>query len=309
MSLAHFSFYPTDYLGDLAVRSCSYEAQGVYVTLLCLMWQAKEGSCSLPLQREKVAKLLGMDVRRWKRIYGELSPLFVADPATCTFTQERLRKEWVKARGLYDRAVKARASRHAKDRGEVGAKSAGSRGEVHERSTHNSEPKCAEKHEIGSKQEPSNQNKNKNQKKINNKPVAPPPGYQQTIAAFDSAFRAFHAGAKPTWNATSGKLVKTLLASHPPDEIARRAALFFSASCPAFVAKGGRDLKAFVGHFDKLAAAPSGGDVGSADGFRELMASTGVRFDGDSEQDTGPPQQGSLLLIPEKAQRHATESR
>lgn len=173
MALAHFPFYPKDWLGDRNVRSASYEAQGVYVTLLAFMWQAKDGACTLPIDNKVIAKLLGMDVRRWSRIREELWPLFTIDVAACTFTQDRLRKEWLKAHGLYVRAVTANSARLSPD---FGPTSPAHRPEVSERSARNFGANVAESNETRLEQAPSNQNKNqnKNQKQQNGEGAGEP---------------------------------------------------------------------------------------------------------------------------------------
>lgn len=42
MKLPAFQFYPGDWLKDLNLRRCSFAAQGVWINLLCLMFQSEE---------------------------------------------------------------------------------------------------------------------------------------------------------------------------------------------------------------------------------------------------------------------------
>jgi hypothetical protein len=81
-------------------------------------------------------------------------------------------------------------------------------------------------------------------------PSAPrPPGdFRAAVAAFDSEYERAY-GTKPSWDAKRGKQVKSLLRSHKPPEIAKRAAFMFSGGLQW--PPGPYDLEAFVKHFDK----------------------------------------------------------
>ena len=118
------------------------------------------------------------------------------------------------------------------------------------------------------------------------KPKADPNrDYKRVVDGFHARYRSFHDGRKPTWNNVSGAIVKGLLSQHSADEILRRADVLFSPGCPDFVARGGRDLKAFAAHFDKLAAPARGTPrppvVNQA--FRDLAHGAGVDFDADKQ--------------------------
>lgn len=138
MKLSHFAFYPKDWLGDLNVKGLSLEAQGAYLKLLCLMWQAPDGSCSLPLDDAKLSKLVGVDPRRWRRLKEELWPLMSFDFAEGQVFNPRLRKEWERAQHRADRLRPKIARRSPVDRPKIAPISA-----------YNSADKPAEKHETG----------------------------------------------------------------------------------------------------------------------------------------------------------------
>lgn len=75
-------------------------------------------------------------------------------------------------------------------------------------------------------------------------------GYQETVQHFDERYRAAHGGAKPTWGARQGKLLKGLLKTHGAAEVQRRINVLFDAA-PAWL--DGRDIGTLAQHFDKLA--------------------------------------------------------
>lgn len=132
-------------------------------------------------------------------------------------------------------------------------------------------------------------------------PVAPKSGdHPRVVKAFTDAYQAHNDGAKPTWNKVSGAIVKSLLASHPAEEIIRRIGVLFSQDCPDFVARGGRDLKTLSAHFDKLAAAPRGTNAGKAsvvdEPFRALARSAGVSVGPQGATPQSPP---PFALLPD----------
>ena len=65
-----FQFYVKDWLADGKVRRLSWEAKGVYIELLALMWN--EGHDSLPDNDEDIAQMLGMQLLRWREIRVQL---------------------------------------------------------------------------------------------------------------------------------------------------------------------------------------------------------------------------------------------
>lgn len=67
-----FSFYPKDWLSDANVTAMTFDEQGIYVRLLCHYWL--EGT--LPASEEKLARLLGMPVKRFARAWVALQPCF-----------------------------------------------------------------------------------------------------------------------------------------------------------------------------------------------------------------------------------------
>lgn len=96
------------------------------------------------------------------------------------------------------------------------------------------------------------------------KPKKQPAGeHQQTIDAFDTAYKAQNSGASPTWNAKTGKAVSALLKAHGGPEVRRRIAIMFTSG-PAWLAPP-FDIATLVQHFDKLAR-PSATRVGPKQG-------------------------------------------
>lgn len=87
-----------------------------------------------------------------------------------------------------------------------------------------------------------------------------PPGARQFVEAFHRAFQARHDGAKPTWGAKQGAMVKELLRKHGVDECLRRLKILADGEGPSWL--GEWDLGSFVAHFDKLAS-PAGGAGGN----------------------------------------------
>lgn len=81
---------------------------------------------------------------------------------------------------------------------------------------------------------------------------------------FDTTYREHHDGAKPTWGAKQGRLLKQLLKAHGAEEVQRRIGVLFD-SPPSWLES--RDFGTLVQHFDKLAAptapgrGPSGQDI------------------------------------------------
>ncbi len=86
---------------------------------------------------------------------------------------------------------------------------------------------------------------------------APPAIHKPAVEAFDGYYRSTHNDAKPTWNAKTIAMVKTLCSKHGTDEVVRRIGVLRDS--PPQWPIGPWDLATFVQHFDKCAGgAPNG---------------------------------------------------
>lgn len=84
--------YVSDYLGDTRHLSC--EQHGAYLLLLMTMWNA-DGS--LPDDDTKLARIVGLSVKRWRTIRPEILSFFSVSEGTVT--HGRLIKELQKSVG------------------------------------------------------------------------------------------------------------------------------------------------------------------------------------------------------------------
>lgn len=87
--------------------------------------------------------------------------------------------------------------------------------------------------------------------------------HRKLVASYFELFAATHGGTKPRFGEVEGKQAKELLAAAGLDDCADRLGRLFSADCPAWIVKGGRDWKSFVFFFDKLAKDAAAGANGS----------------------------------------------
>src|SRR6185295_18845352 len=67
-----FQFYPRDFLTDGNVATMTLAERGAYITLLCLCWQEQ----SLPFEHKKLARVVGVSMAAWIKIWPALSPCF-----------------------------------------------------------------------------------------------------------------------------------------------------------------------------------------------------------------------------------------
>lgn len=71
-----FQFYPSDWKSDLELQSCSLEAKGLWIELICIMHEATPyGHLALnnrPLTDQEVAKLVGINCLSYRRLTREL---------------------------------------------------------------------------------------------------------------------------------------------------------------------------------------------------------------------------------------------
>ena len=320
-SLTHFAFYPRDWLGDLNVRSLSYESQGVYVTLLALMWQAKDGTCSLPIDDVLIAQLLGMDVRAWKRrVRKAVWHLFEVDVATCTFFHSRLRHEHQRATRLHDKAVKAEEAAKAKREEAEKARSAGDRGVdrgVHRptiggyidpRSAHISGANSAEKHESGPVQGVPTQTQTQTQTQLLEKQKTP----SRKTARFERVvyspeFEAWWSAypAKRGSKADAAALHAGWIASGEPVGRLLDAARNYAAECQ----REGREAR-FVQHASSFLARERQPWANYAERVPEAIGPPEIRDTGLAlilakkaalREAKPPPETGALILVPDKS--------
>ncbi|MCK4792792.1 MAG: DUF1376 domain-containing protein, partial [Desulfobacteraceae bacterium] len=66
-----FQFYPKDWM-DFKVQRMSYEAQGIYMKMLCFMWNDSRDQCSMPNDDIIISKSLGITQKRWMKIREEI---------------------------------------------------------------------------------------------------------------------------------------------------------------------------------------------------------------------------------------------
>ena len=72
-----FPFYPKDW-DDVKVRRMSYEAQGIYMRILCFMWKDSKDQCSIINNDGMISQALGISKQKWLRNKKEI--LFDGDP-------------------------------------------------------------------------------------------------------------------------------------------------------------------------------------------------------------------------------------
>jgi len=73
----YFPFYPKDW-DDVKVRRMSYEAQGIYMRILCFMWKDSKDQCSILNNDGMISQALGISKQKWLRNKKEI--LFDGDP-------------------------------------------------------------------------------------------------------------------------------------------------------------------------------------------------------------------------------------
>ena len=72
-----FQFYPKDW-NDIKVQRMNYEAQGIYMRILCFMWNDSKDQCSILNDDNMISRALGISKQRWLRNKKEI--LFDGDP-------------------------------------------------------------------------------------------------------------------------------------------------------------------------------------------------------------------------------------
>ena len=102
MKLPWIKFYPGDWLSDEALRSCSVEARGLWVDMICLMAKSEIHGHLLiggkPARAEQIARIVGLLPQRAMELMDELnaSGVFSFDKETIIsrrmVKEERVRK-------------------------------------------------------------------------------------------------------------------------------------------------------------------------------------------------------------------------
>ncbi len=93
-----FKFFPGDWLADSKVQAMSLEMQGIYMRILCYMWQDSEDA-TIPADPKFLRPLLGTSAQKTRKtcnffFKSEFSPLKTFERnGTMFFQSERLLKE------------------------------------------------------------------------------------------------------------------------------------------------------------------------------------------------------------------------
>jgi hypothetical protein len=97
-----FQFYPGDWRRDAALRSCSLEARGLWVDLLCLMHDGEPyGHLAVngkPLTDAQVAAMVGVSVARYRKLLQELEVSGVSSRGDdgALFSRRMVRDEYLR---------------------------------------------------------------------------------------------------------------------------------------------------------------------------------------------------------------------
>lgn len=73
-----FQFYPADWLKDPAVQAASAATRGVWINLLCRMWESAERG-RLRGTHDQLRKLAGCEKEEWEQCLQEIKQLKIAD--------------------------------------------------------------------------------------------------------------------------------------------------------------------------------------------------------------------------------------
>lgn len=248
MGLAYMPLFVTDWIAD--TRGLSFEERGAYIEILSHLWNAKGGACTLPAGDAELAKIIGARIDVWRRLKVKIGPLLVWSGDTVSHA--RLREEYVRAKAKSDAAERARAG---KSRTKVGEKS-DKNPTLIGLSQDFLERKSAETQETGGQSKdlpyPYPYPQVTTKKKKEPAPASPtPPGFREFHDEFTARYERA-TGSKPSWDRTTGAIVKGLLGKQPLEELVRRLDVFFGNQGPDWITE--RDLKTFAGHLDKFVA-------------------------------------------------------
>jgi hypothetical protein len=97
-----FQFYPGDWRRDIALRSCSLEARGLWVELMCLMHDGDPyGHLAVngkPLTESAAASAVGVPLSRFRKLLGEIETAGVASRGEdgALFSRRMVRDEYIR---------------------------------------------------------------------------------------------------------------------------------------------------------------------------------------------------------------------
>lgn len=76
IKLPAIQFYPSDWLGDLGVRSLTFEERGVWIDLLCFMHKSDDrGKLVIngrPMSDQEIAAMIGMEVAKFEQTVQQI---------------------------------------------------------------------------------------------------------------------------------------------------------------------------------------------------------------------------------------------
>lgn len=97
--LPFMQFFPTDWLADPALRSCSLPARGLWIDLLCQMWQCQDRGYlrtnGKPWTAKQISNAVGVGVAQVERLLKELrvASVFDMDGDGCITNRRMVREE------------------------------------------------------------------------------------------------------------------------------------------------------------------------------------------------------------------------
>jgi len=69
--MPYFPFYPKDWF-DVKVQRMSFEAQGIYLKILCFMWKDSKNQSSISSDPKFLSKALGINIKKYNKIIEEI---------------------------------------------------------------------------------------------------------------------------------------------------------------------------------------------------------------------------------------------
>jgi len=104
-----FSFFPKEYGFDKKVMRMTFEAQGVYMRLLCHMWEDSENQCSIENDPEMLRGILKLSRKKFEKIFQQLqwNGNKIFDEVDGKLISRRLEKEKLKCEKLSEKRSEA----------------------------------------------------------------------------------------------------------------------------------------------------------------------------------------------------------
>ena len=114
-TLPYMQFYPADWLTDPALRSCSLEARGAWIDIICLMWKCPDRGVlrtnGHPWSDQQIAQALGIPLKAAKAVVSELIDAGVtAKDADGSLSCRRIVREEEERKGDRERQQRHRES-------------------------------------------------------------------------------------------------------------------------------------------------------------------------------------------------------